>query len=160
MKLFRPDAIFIGDETTKDHLFKTIADELLDKGYVKSEFYEKIVEREKNYPTGMDISVIDKNLPHIAIPHTESEYVNETMIVPIKLNNAVEFNNMINPEEVLDVTFLFMILNDQKESQSSILAAIMDFLNNSNSEELKMFFNYESKDDIYNYLNEKFISQL
>lgn len=156
MELFKRDAVYISKENSKENVFKTIADKLLIKGYVNNNFYENLVERESNYPTGMDMKVVDEELPNIAIPHTESEYVNKTLIVPIKLRKKIEFNNMINPEEILEVSYLFVILNDQKKEQSNILATIMDFLNSNDSKKLKKFFEYENPDDIYNFLANNF----
>lgn len=156
LKLFKKDAVFVSDKNPKEVVFEEVANELFKKGYVKDDFYEKLVERESKYPTGMDMKVVDEELPNIAIPHTESEYVNETLIAPIKLEKKVKFNNMINPEESLEVSYLFMILNDQKEKQANILAGIMDFLNSTDSKELKEFFEYEDTEDIYDFLTNKF----
>ena len=72
------------------------------------DFLDHLIEREENYPTGLDLTLIDQALPNIAIPHTESEYVNTTRIIPIKLNHPISFNNMIQPKNRVG-RFLFFL---------------------------------------------------
>lgn len=156
MELFNRDFIYIRKEKTKEEVFDFVATDLLKRGYVTKDFYGNLLERESTYPTGMDMKVIDEELPNIAIPHTESDYVNKTLVVPVKLVEKIEFKNMIKPEESLEVSYLFMILNDQKEEQSNILASIMDFWSSNDPAELKEFFKYDKPNDIYNFLVKNF----
>lgn len=154
--LISKDSIFISEEKNSTDIFKDISKQLFEKGLVKEAFFENIVQREKEYPTGMDLSVIDKDLPNIAIPHTESGFVNTRRIVPIKLTNEVEFNNMINPTETIKVKFLFMILNNDPEGQANILSEIMGFISSSDPSKLKEMFASNSIDAIFNSLENKF----
>lgn len=156
MSLFKEDAVFISRQNAKDKVFKEISKKLSTKGYVKNSFLKNISERELNYPTGMDMTILGDNIPNVAIPHTEAEHVNDTLIVPVKLKEAVQFKNMINPDETLDVSYLFMILNNNSDEQANILSLIMDFLNKDEPEELKDFFELDNTDEIYNYLVKKF----
>lgn len=156
MSLFKKDAIFKSQQNTKDKVFNEIAEKLSVKGYVKDSFLENINERELNYPTGMDMTVLENNIPNVAIPHTEAEHVNDTLVVPVKLQETVQFNNMIKPDETLDVSYLFMILNNKANEQANILSLIMDFLNKNESEELKYFFELDNTDEIYDYLVKNF----
>ncbi|MGH2066973.1 PTS sugar transporter subunit IIA, partial [Aerococcus sp. L_4] len=50
---------FISHATTSEEVLKEIGLKLLKKGLVKEKFIENILEREQNYPTGLDLSVID-----------------------------------------------------------------------------------------------------
>lgn len=155
-ELFLEECIFISDKSTQTEVFNEIYLKLLDKNLVKSEFLMNLLEREENYPTGIDLTVIDPKLPNIAIPHTESEFVNTTLIVPVKLKHAIEFNNMMDPASKLSVNFLFMILNNLEEQQSSILANIMDFFASTPVDELQHFFALEECKNIYLTLKNKF----
>lgn len=74
--LFDENAIFISKSTQKEDVIKEISDKLLKMGFVKEKFLENVLAREKDYPTGIDLSVVDPELPNIAIPHTEAEFVN------------------------------------------------------------------------------------
>lgn len=154
--LFSSDTIYISSLNNRNDLFKNISIDLIDKNLVKDDFSKNLIKREDNYPTGMDLSPIDKRLPNIAIPHTESIYVNTTRIIPIKLNNQIVFRNMINPEESIDVDFIFLILNNNSDNQVNLLSSIMDFINNTDKDELLDFFKLNNSLDIYNFLNLNF----
>lgn len=99
--LFAADAVFISDQTEQDMVLKEIYDHLRESGYVKGNFLQHIVEREHNFPTGLDTATLGKNIPNVAIPHTEGEFVNTKLIVPVALKTPVVFHNMINPAQAL-----------------------------------------------------------
>lgn len=155
-KLFFKDSVFVTDTKSKEAVFKEVSEALLKKGDVTKDFFSHVIERENNYPTGMDLSLLDTDYANIAIPHTESEFVNVTKIIPVKLQNAIHFQNMISPHNDLAVTFLFIILNHDKSQQTQLLAKIMDFINSQEKDSLLQFFNYDNPDDIYNYLDKHF----
>ncbi|WEV40135.1 PTS sugar transporter subunit IIA [Lactobacillus sp. ESL0681] len=154
--LFLPDAVFVSNAKDSKELFEEISAKLLAKKYVKEDFFVQITKREKNYPTGIDTSPIAKELPNVAMPHTESEYVNARLIVPIALSEPVVFYNMIVPDEQLQVKFLFMILNNDPEGQANILAQIMDFLRLTPVSELQRLFNFTNPEQIYQFMSENF----
>ncbi|MCG4281164.1 PTS sugar transporter subunit IIA [Lacticaseibacillus saniviri] len=151
-KLFSPELIFIEDATTQEDVFKQVSARLETLGAVKPTFYDNLTERERNYPTGIDMSVVNTDYPNVAIPHTEGEFVNTRRIVPIKLNHPITFHNMIDPEQTFPVKFLFMILNNDPEGQANVLAQIMDFLTTTPQSELENLFNATDTDSIYQLL--------
>ncbi|MDY3005583.1 PTS sugar transporter subunit IIA [Anaerococcus sp. AGMB00486] len=153
-ELFDKDCIYVSDAKNKEDLFYYIYQKLLEKSFVKENFYEMILEREKNYPTGMDMSVVNPNLSNIAIPHTEPSTVNVTKIIPIKLKNSLKFNNMIEPDKEILVDFAFMILNKSGGEQTNILSQIMDFV--TKTEDIGKMFESNDVDYIYNFIKEKF----
>ena len=55
--LFASDAVFISEETDKEAVIREVYQKLLDRGYVKGDFIAHILEREKQYPTGIDTSL-------------------------------------------------------------------------------------------------------
>ena len=140
--IFVSDAVFVSHETDQDELLKNIYDHLLESGYVKGDFLSHIINREHNFPTGLSTKNLGADLPNIAIPHTEGEFVNKRLIVPVKLENPVLFHNMVNPDEELEVKFLFMLLETNPDGQAKLLSQVMDFLAKTPVEELKHFFNF------------------
>lgn len=154
--LFAKDAVYVSDATDQEAVLTQVYDQLLKAGYVKGSFLSHVLEREKNYPTGIDTSPISKDLPNVAIPHTEGEFVNARLIVPVVLEHPIKFKNMIDPSQELEVRFLFMILNNDPEGQANILAQIMDFLSHTPVEKLNKLFNFTSTEDVYNFLAENF----
>lgn len=154
--LFDPTTVFVTKQTTQEAIFKEVSDKLLEKKYVKPEFLVNLSEREKNYPTGIDMSVVNPDYPNVAIPHTEGNFVNVRLIVPIKLVTPVEFGNMIEPADKFKVSFLFMILNNDPDGQANVLSKIMGFLTTTPAEDLEHFFNETNRAAIYSFLNTYF----
>ncbi|KRN62131.1 PTS system iia component [Pediococcus inopinatus] len=146
----------MSDATSRADVFKTVADDLYKKGHVTADFLKNLNEREDKYPTGIDLSVVSPEYPNVAIPHTEAEFVKERKVIPIKLKNPIAFNNMIDPSQKLEVNFLFMILNDDPEGQSNVLAQIMDFISKTPQNQLLTFFKSNTEEAIYSFLQSKF----
>lgn len=155
-KIFYRDTVFVLDAGDQNGVFAQVAERLREKGLVKDAFLENIIEREAGYPTGMDMSVIDPELPNFAVPHTEVEFVNTCRIVPIKLVHPVRWHNMIDPSASFDVSFLFMILNDDPDAQVGLLAKIMDFVNGLGVDGAKSFFGLSDPASIYDFLEKNF----
>ena len=61
----------------------------------------------------------------------------------------VSFNNMINPAESFQVSFLFMILNNDPEAQANILSDIMGFISTADPESDYLNFLIIRKETIY-----------
>lgn len=159
-KLFFEETTYVSGKTTQEEVFEEVYLDLLNKQLVTEDFLESLLERERNYPTGLDLSPVSEVLPDIAIPHTESEYVQTTRIIPIKLKNEIIFHNMISPSDQISVRFLFMILNENGEAQAGMLADIMDFINSVDKEELCGFFKLEDTEAIYQFLEEHFTMEV
>jgi len=147
--LFRKDLIFIEEAINSDDILTKVGQKLIEKKLVKQEFIQEIINRERKYPTGLDLSVVDKNTPfNVAIPHTEREYCNCKNVVVVKLKDEVVFNNMISPSDEVKVKYLFMILNNETDAQANILADIMDFVNKPGT--LQALNNIDGAEEIYN----------
>lgn len=155
-QLFYPETVFSSQAKTKEEMFETVGKELLKQDLVTEDFCTKVIERENNYPTGMDLSPINPDYEDIAIPHTETDYVKTTRIVPIKFEQPITFHNMITPDDTVEARMAFMILNQDPEAQVNILAQIMDFINRLSAEEVSELFAMEDTEKIYRFLNEKF----
>lgn len=154
--LFAKNDIFVSQFSTQKEVFEEISQALLDEGLVKKEFLENLMNREQNFPTGIDLSVVDPELPNVAIPHTEGEFVNIRRVIPIKLLKPIKFFNMIQPDQELEVKFMFMILNNDPDGQANILAQIMNFLTATPKENLKEFFEMQEPKEIFDFLNDNF----
>ena len=87
---FKRENIFLDFDANdrKDFLSK-ISKILFEKKYVKEGFDDSIIEREEQYPTGLDFGEYK-----IAIPHTNPEYVNEEGIITVKLKKPIIFRDM------------------------------------------------------------------
>ncbi|WP_268051958.1 PTS sugar transporter subunit IIA [Clostridium butyricum] len=151
MNLIEKDLIFKEDFVSLDQAFKCLSKIFLERGLVKQGYLEALMEREKNYPTGIDLTAVSQEFPNIAIPHTESMYCNATKVIVIKLERDIVSKDMMNPDKDLNVKYLFMTLNKDGGEQSNILAKIMEFA--TNKENISMLAASDSLDSIYDVVN-------
>lgn len=73
-------------------------------GYAKATYADALVEREKEYPTALDV-----NGYGVAIPHTPVEHVLGTVIPVAVLKEPVEFIQMGTDDETVGVRVIFML---------------------------------------------------
>lgn len=154
--LFSLDTVYLPALGTREDVLKEVSADLLTKGLVTEGFLPNLLERERAYPTGMDLSVVDPDLPNFAAPHTECEFVRETRLVPVRLARPVAWGDMLDPSREIEVSFLFMILNKDMEAQTGILARIMDFVNGLGPQGLRDFFSLSDPAEIHAFLVERF----
>ncbi|QNQ84233.1 PTS sugar transporter subunit IIA [Lactobacillus sp. PV037] len=155
-ELFSKDAVFVSEKENQSEVFKEVVPKLQKLGLVKEDFLENLLTREDKYPTGISLRPLSRQLPNIAIPHTEGKYVNTSMIIPIALKKNIEFKNMVNPPEDLPVKFMFMILSEDSDIHAKILGDIMDFLSEQSAEDLIELFNSKTPAEVYDYLKSNF----
>jgi len=143
----KEDLIFI-NESYKDcfEFLESISDRLIQAGYVKESFKNAIIEREKVFPTGLPVEPIG-----VAIPHCDSEHVNNPGIVLVKFKDDVKFNNMDGSGEV-NVRIAFVLLVKEKHKQVAVLQKLMEVI--SNQDILMKIYNEENNEKLINIMKE------
>ncbi len=96
---------------------------LFKEGYVKDTFVNAVIEREKDYPTG--IQGIGLN---IAIPHTDNSHVLNPGIAVGVLKENVSFKKMDDPDEEIDTKIIFLLAIKTPEFHLEALRGIMDMI--------------------------------
>ncbi|MBJ8326036.1 PTS sugar transporter subunit IIA [Streptococcus pacificus] len=146
--------ILLTDVSSQEQLFESVANELEKVGYVTKEYRNALKEREKEFPTGLKIDLMDgSDILYAAIPHTETKYCLTDRIVYVKNSKPLVFKHMINPEEECYVNSFFFIINDKNDRQTDVLSQLMSFfVEKGNLEELGKM---DSKDVIKKYLIQK-----
>lgn len=91
------------------------------QGLAEEGFPEALLERERNYPTGIQASI------GIAIPHSDQKYTRCPTVIIATLDKPVSFCPMGGGEEV-PVETVFMLLMDKMEHQVDMLGAIVEFI--------------------------------
>ena len=109
-----------GEAQNWEEAIRLTAGELCRKGCVTGQFSEHCIEREKKFPTGLEMEV------PIAIPHTESEYVVQTAICFLRLKNPVRFVNMEDAEGTLEVKYVLNLAIKEKEKQVPMLQKVIE----------------------------------
>jgi galactitol PTS system EIIA component len=107
-----------GDAASWEGAIKMTAGVLTENGYVKNSFLQGCIEREKIYPTGLPTKI------PVALPHTGCAHVNKPGACLLRLNRPVSFNSMQDPEETVNVSFVFNIAIMDNSDQLSALRAI------------------------------------
>lgn len=148
--LFREELIFVENAQTQEEIFMTIGKRLVEKGIVKEGFTQAIMEREENYPTGLDLSPVSDEIPNAAIPHTEAEYCNSKNVAFVKLENTIQFKNMIAPDNEIPVKYLFVIINNDASHQTNVLSGLMAFM--TDAETMKKLETLTDKKEMYDFL--------
>lgn len=122
----KDDLVFLNMEVSdKEDLFKKLNKVLLREEYVTGEFYDYILEREGNYPTGLKLEGYS-----VAIPHGNPEYVKKPFIAVITLNQPIKMNQMDDPGSEIDVELLFLLGLDNGSGHLKILKSIIKKIQN------------------------------
>ena len=124
---FRKDLVFCLEADNQEQLFDQVATLLEEKKVVTDTYRSALIEREKMFPTGLDMEFLGKDLPNVAIPHTDTIHNLTENVVVVRLSKPVKFHNMIAPDKEVEVSLLFFIINNSNSSQTNILAQLMDF---------------------------------
>ena len=104
-------------------MLKVIACELENLGYVKNGYEEALVEREKEYPTGLAV----EHLINVAIPHADIEYALRQAIVIIKHSNtSFRFGKMDEPNKSIPVSAVFLLVLKESEGYMRFLADLAE----------------------------------
>ena len=124
---FSKDLVFCLEADNQEQLFDQVATLLEEKKVVTDTYRSALIEREKMFPTGLDMEFLGKELPNVAIPHTDTIHNLTENVVVVRLAKPVTFHNMIAPDKEVEVSLLFFIINNSNSSQTNILAQLMDF---------------------------------
>jgi PTS system galactitol-specific IIA component len=125
MQLKREHFYFNQHFDSKEALFEEVSKQLLIEGYVKNGYLDALVSREKKFPTGIESAI------NLAIPHAEPEEVNQNTFVIVTLAKPLHFASMMEPEKLLEVPLvILLVLNDGKD-QIAFLQRITDLAGNN-----------------------------
>lgn len=115
LELLSEKFFIIDDKELKQNdVIKIMVEDLLEEGFVKSEIYESILNREELSSTAMG---------NFAMPHAEIKYVNKP-VVYIYINR----NGILWGEEV-EIVFLFLLNESKKDVIDEIYGYFNDIIN-------------------------------
>lgn len=120
---------------------------LEDNGYVTQGYVEAVLERESVFPTGL----MGKEMS-IAIPHTESTFVNKPAVAVIIPKKPVKFLAMGSKDQYLDCEIIFPLVVKDAHMQVEMLRKMMKVIQNSAL--LKQIKEAKSEEEVLQYLAE------
>ena len=77
--------VFCLDVADQEELFDQVATLLEERQIVTDSYRVALKEREKSFPTGLDMEFLGKDLPNVAIPHTDIIHNLTENIVVVRL---------------------------------------------------------------------------
>ncbi|MCC0634366.1 MULTISPECIES: PTS sugar transporter subunit IIA [unclassified Clostridioides] len=141
------DLISLGLEANDyESIIRELGNKMYQKKYVKNTYINAVLEREKTLPTGLNIGEMC-----VAIPHTDSQHVNESNVAVGILKNPVKFNSMIDPTDNLDVELVFLLAVKNPDSQVKLLKDLMSVFQNIKL--LRDIKNASTKEEVAELLN-------
>jgi len=142
-----PGAILLQlDAESSEEVIRELGGLLLDLGYVKENFVEATIERERTMPTGLPLG----GHFNAAIPHVDIEYVNKSALGLATLTQPVVFYNMVENEVEVPCRLVIMLALDQPKSQVEMLQSVAEVL--QDPARIEKLMAAESVEEIYTAL--------
>lgn len=111
--------------SSQEELLSSLSDQLLEKGVVKDTFVTGIIDREKNFPTGLPVQPFG-----VAIPHTDNEHVVKEQIGFASLKEPVKFKIMGSDSDYVDVSLVFILSLKYPDKQLDMLQKLITLFQN------------------------------
>lgn len=131
----------------KKEAIEKMATNLFEKGVVKREYIQAVLDREEEFSTGLEFDDIG-----IAIPHTDAEFVNEPAVSVSLLSVPVVFGSMETSDKEIPVQLIFMLAIKDPTAQLRFLQGLIGVF--QDSQKLHTLSSKGSKEEILNYLTE------
>lgn len=136
------------DVTNSTEVFETVGGRLMKQGYCKNTYVDALVEREKEFPTGINVGNCG-----IAIPHTDRGHVIKGGIAIGQLKNPVHFFQMGTTDIPVEAKLIFMLAIDDPERHLPLLQRILQIV--QDEKVLSRLVHAKSKEDIVKIIQEK-----
>jgi PTS system galactitol-specific IIA component len=130
-----------------EEVIRVLGGKLRDQGFVKDDFVEAALERERNLPTGLPLGG-DYNA---AIPHVDIEYVNKPALGLATLKRDVVFYNMVESDEEVPCRLIIMLALEQPKSQVEMLQSVAAVL--QNPETIRSLVNAKTREEVFTILS-------
>ena len=122
--LERKNVLLQLDAPSKEEVIRALCGILEKNGHVSAEYCEDVLNRERQYPTGLPTEGVP-----VAIPHgMKTDAVISPAVAVATLREPVAFRNMVAPDEDLPVRVVCLIANRNPEAQLKDLRQLMSCL--------------------------------
>lgn len=98
---------------------RKMGEHAFEEGFVKDSYVNALLEREQEFPTGLEIPPEGLGL---AIPHADPEHVNEEIFILGIPEEPVEFRSMEDPEETIEAELILLLVIKETEGYTQFLS--------------------------------------
>lgn len=117
MLAFNESSVVVDLDAPDAHtVISLLAEKLHVQGLVTADYGDQTWARELEHPTGLPTKPFS-----IAFPHADAQGVHQSALAVATLRNPVQFKNMADPDENLDVYIVLMLANKSPEEQIQTL---------------------------------------
>jgi PTS system galactitol-specific IIA component len=102
----------------REEVLENLSNAAINAGYAKPGYYEAILKREEEYPTGLHTPEIE-----VAIPHADAEWANTPSLTIGLLEHPVTFRPMGGEGGDVAAEIVFMLTINQPKQQINFLRA-------------------------------------
>lgn len=120
-ELFKPELIDLNMQVIdQTDFFNQVSDRLFHQKVVEDTFKDAITEREKNYPTGLQLENFS-----VAIPHTDVVHVKEAFVSVNRLSESIVFYQMGTDDVLVPVKDILVLGIKDPKNQVGVLSELM-----------------------------------
>lgn len=128
---------------TTEELLRELCQYVLEKKFIEPLFVEKIIEREKSFPTGLPTDI------PIAIPHIHDGCINSFFSMAI-CKDPIEFESMDGSDEKIPAKLIFLFGITDPSQQTKVLMKFCEIF--QNNEVLTSILNANNKKELVKIL--------
>ncbi len=146
-ELFKEELIELDIQAhDKNDFFEKVSSELVEKGYVEKSFGEAIIERENNYPTGLQLDGFA-----VAIPHTDVIHIKKPFVAVKRLAEDIDFYQMGTDDVIVPVKDILILGIKEPKNQVGLLSDLMSCF--ADSDFVQKYRLVNTKDSIIDLIN-------
>lgn len=143
-----PEFIWIDENMqSSTEVFETVARKGEEQGYVNEKFLGKIKEREKTFPTGLQLDGYG-----VAIPHTDADCIEKQFVAVVVPTEGVPFKRMDDVHAEVKAQLIFVLGLNEPHSQLEMLQGLMGML--QDPAVITSLRKKENADEVIKYLTE------
>ncbi|MBQ9615672.1 MAG: PTS sugar transporter subunit IIA [Selenomonadaceae bacterium] len=129
---------------------RNVGQMLLGAGYVNKAYIESVLEREENFPTGLQLADTALAIPH-ATP--EGNVVKDGIAVA-KLQKPVKFHSMEDPDQTVEAEFVFLLALKDSGQHLEVLKEMFSAFQNATV--IRSLKDSKEPQDIFKVMEENF----
>lgn len=119
--LLHQELILVGVEAASwQEVLTLLANQLYQSGYVRESYLQAVLDRERQFPTGLHTAEVA-----VALPHTEKEHVLKPAVAVAILAHPVTFGEMGTEDQTVPVEIVFMLSILEPDEQVTWLSRLV-----------------------------------